>query len=190
MFRFKYLGLLLVLTWLTACASLPKPTANQVAVTKNIKINLPSPSAAGKLNEYQLLNLVTSEESFSFLATLTTNDEGLSLNLLTATGISLANISYTPAGIEVTRFTDAATLPPANQILLAVMFCLWPQKAWQEALPKNMYIEETPTQRLLLKANKDVLLAVTYTKAANRKTPQTFSHKTLNYQLYIKNLGY
>lgn len=174
---------------LVGCSSSKHPKQPSAWLKPGVSVTLPSPGLNQSFTEQQLLTANVKGKSYSLIALLDVNSEGLSLAGLSSLGVRLFLLNYDNQGIHTEQSIMLPELPPAEQVLADIMLSYWPTDSWSSHLPKGWQIIDHATTRELRDEQQQLVSEITYQVDSNGKVPMKIDNRIFGYQIMISHLG-
>ncbi|WP_392558853.1 DUF3261 domain-containing protein [Orbus mooreae] len=174
---------------LTACAK-PSTSATETWLTKETKVNLPSPILGQTYHDQQLLTFNYNGQQNSLIVLVDVNNDTLNVVGLSTLGIRLFKIEYHDNVITTEQYIFIKELPPASQILSDIMLSIYPIQTWLAVLPAKWQLVDDKYHRKLLNDKHEIVIDITYQKplSSQIRKPSNIEHKVFNYQIAIESM--
>lgn len=172
------------------CSCTNKPTIQQTWLTKDVKVNLPSPTLKQTYQDQQLLTFNYKGQQHSLITIVNADSDSLHVIGLSTLGIRLFNIDYQNNTITTKQNIIINELPPASQILSDIMLSIYPIEQWQSVLPTGWQLIDYDQQRLLINDQKQTVIEISYQQplSSQIRKPTNIKHYIFGYQIAISSM--
>lgn len=184
--------MMLFLILVSGCVTRP-PRQNQVTLSPDVKITLPSPGALGyDLTAGQLITARWGDEVHHLPVQLEVEDGEVSMAGFSSWGSRILSLKYRGDELETEVLPGLNTgLPEPAQVLFNLMVTLWPLDAWSGPLRNiGWRLEQECLVRRLLDARGRLVSEITYAAENPFAGDITFHNFIPAYTITIVTLNY
>ncbi|MEZ8098958.1 DUF3261 domain-containing protein [Vibrio bivalvicida] len=182
---------------LSACSSTPQSTTPSVQITKQEKIDLPTPSDLGySLTASQLIEATWNgdeqSQSEQLPVQLQVSDNKLVLAGFSSWGTRILSVSYQDDEITTDVLSGLGNVLPApEQVLFNLMITLWPVSAWEASLNEVRWqIIDSNNSRAIVDSRGEKVIDIQYSNTDRLSGDILFHHLIENYTIKIKTLQF
>ncbi|WP_392563394.1 DUF3261 domain-containing protein [Orbus wheelerorum] len=186
---YLYLFISFLAIFLSTCSNKPTQTT-EAWLTKETKINLPSPHLEKPYHDKQLLAFNYNDQQKSLITLIDADTDAITVTGLSTLGIRLFNIEYSGNTIITEQNTVIKEIPSAEQILSDIMLSILPIESWRVNLPKSWQLVDNNLNRQLINDKGEIIIDIRYQQPSSQKIrrPTNIKHNGFNYQIAIEGI--